>query len=404
MAQLSSNKFEEWEITKYWEIFSGLNPQNGLLSGDRAAPVLKNSKLNDTQLEKIWDLADVDNDGNLDFEEFCIAMRIIFDLINQNLRDVPKTLPDWLIPASKSHLIQANQALKTGTSGLGQVDDDDDDDDVPNGLSSDFDWYMSPSDKATYDSVFTANCDRSGQVSFDSMAELYGTLNVPETDLRSAWNLVNPRSDRAIGKDQALAFLHILNNRDKGVRVPRNIPASLRATFERSEIDYDLTTAQPARARFADPPTTKKSAFADSYLTRLGISSSKTSYSPAGTDFSATKDTDWEEVRLKRQLADVEEQLERAEAAARRRRDKTGRDSKSSLVRHEYELMYEYKLREVQKTRNGETGGRRKVNVESIRGDLDVLKQQIDAFEGFANQKQAELNRLYQEIEREKSS
>lgn len=57
MATLSSNKLEEWEIAKYWEIFSGLNPLNGLLSGDRAANVLKNSQLSDDQLEKIWDLA-----------------------------------------------------------------------------------------------------------------------------------------------------------------------------------------------------------------------------------------------------------------------------------------------------------------------------------------------------------
>ncbi|CEP20907.1 END3 [Cyberlindnera jadinii] len=383
-------KLEQSEIKKYWEIFSGLKPVDNKLSGDKVAVVLKNSKLSDDNLGKIWDLADIDADGQLDFEEFCICMRLIFDLVNQNMTVLPSQLPDWLIPSSKAHLIQANRALNGQDQSQRYSDSEDED-----LTGAQFDWYISPGDKATYEQIYSTMADRFGRITFDSLGGLLSTLtNVADQDARFAWNLVNPRSSETIDKDQALVLLHMLNQRDSGKQMPRGVPPALRATFNKEQPEYSLDSHQ---ATISQPQPASKHTFAENYLERIG--GSGLAKNTKGTDFSSTQGTDWEEVRLKRELTDLEEKVAKAEAATEsKKKERANGQGTTAQVRRELEQLLEYKQKQLISDSNSSS------DLAGVASDVDTVESQVKVLEQYLEKKKAEYADLQNQIAQAKSS
>ncbi|RPA88081.1 EF-hand [Ascobolus immersus RN42] len=393
------------EINKYWEIFATLSNGAKHLTGEQAASVLKNSRLSDDKLAAIWDLADIDSDGMLDFEEFCVAMRIIFDLVNGEISRVPETIPSFLVPESKAHLVAASNAIggkedeleRFESLGLGDE-----------GLQDGFDWYMSPHDKGRYQTIYDANADRHGQITFDSLNGLYSSLDVPDSEVRRAWKLVNHQNNESINKDAALVFLHILNQRHNGFRIPTSVPASLRSSFENNQIDYNVSKPRGKVSMYdeiekpqARTYTSKKEAFGEGYLSRLGIGG-RGNYAPAGTDFSQSKEEDWEEVRLKRQLAELEKKVEAAQAAAAKRRGEHDANSGISRTKQQLEELLDYKrkeLRDMDNLRNLASGP----DTNTIKEELESLKGQVQGLEDHLRKREQVLEDLKAQIDNEKS-
>eukprot|EP00005_Dracoamoeba_jomungandri_P001520 CAMPEP_0174261932 /NCGR_PEP_ID=MMETSP0439-20130205/12672_1 /TAXON_ID=0 /ORGANISM="Stereomyxa ramosa, Strain Chinc5" /LENGTH=513 /DNA_ID=CAMNT_0015346549 /DNA_START=35 /DNA_END=1576 /DNA_ORIENTATION=- len=85
----------------YDKLFKEQSPINGKINGAKAKDPLMATGVPPQQLKVIWDLADLDNDGQLDIYEFAIAMHLA-NAVKQNPDFVlPSELPESLIPPSR---------------------------------------------------------------------------------------------------------------------------------------------------------------------------------------------------------------------------------------------------------------------------------------------------------------
>lgn len=138
------------------------------------------------------DLSDIDKDGNLDFEEFCVAMHLTFDCINGN--EAPISLPPSLIPANKVHLLPQQQyaqptgyqqAQPTGYQGYQQPQPTGYQQPQPTGYQQpqptgyqqpqptgyygqpqepEFSWDMTPDEMTSYQNIYSKYANDTGKV------------------------------------------------------------------------------------------------------------------------------------------------------------------------------------------------------------------------------------------------
>ncbi|KAI9480857.1 MAG: cytoskeletal-regulatory complex EF hand-domain-containing protein [Benjaminiella poitrasii] len=419
------------ERQKYAEIFQARGQVNGYMSGATARDVLLNSNLPPNRLERIWDLSDIDKDGNLDFEEFCIAMHLTFDCING--AETPISLPPSLIPPTKAHLLPPQtqqyltggyqqpqptgyqgyqQAQPTGyqppqSTGYPQPQSTGYQQPQPIGYQQpqptgyfgqvqqaepEFSWDMTPDEMTSYQNIYSKYANDSGKVKFSRMDDFYNTLGLSRTDLTNAWTLIDVNHTNALTQDQCLMFYHVLNQRTRGVRIPKELPPDLHAAFAGEyAADFGERPGSGTGARKGTSQSMSSSAkLADSYVNRLGAAN--TSLSSKG---SASTNKYDEEDMLRRELAELKERVKEAEQKAAEVKDSDRYTSFSSRpLRDQFQALYDYKLRQLTDQSDIEDKVRKQErDIEAARDAIRRLNRILDDVRG----KKRELEILLEE-------
>ncbi|KAG2231880.1 hypothetical protein INT48_008906 [Thamnidium elegans] len=96
------------EYQKYKVFFNQLDTdRTGFVSGSDAVVFFKHSKLPESDLAKIWDLADTNSSGMLSEQEFAIAMHMINKRVSGG--DIPNTLPNYNIQPQQQQPLPPQQ-------------------------------------------------------------------------------------------------------------------------------------------------------------------------------------------------------------------------------------------------------------------------------------------------------
>lgn len=236
------------KATDYAGLFERSGAVDGIMAGDKAKDIFEKARLPNEILGRIWNLADTEQRGALNAEEFVVAMHLLASYRSRTMTGIPATLPSglWQAAARRVSSAQSPIAPPPGSgiprqfSGAGG----------PIRTSSPLarsafgspsptqqsNWVVSPSEKQQYDVLFNkVDINRQGHITGDQAVSFFSESGLSEDHLAQIWDLSDINSEGHLNREEfALAMYLIRMQRGKTQSVlpetlpPNFIPPSMR--------------------------------------------------------------------------------------------------------------------------------------------------------------------------------
>jgi epidermal growth factor receptor substrate 15 len=281
---------------QYATLFEKSGASNGVLPGEQARSIFERSGLPNEVLGRIWNLADTEQKGSLQVNEFVIAMHLLASFKIGALRALPNILPAGLYeaaarrpPSRQSSGAGAISAIPRQFSGAPRAGSPlsrpafapSAAQQFPQASGSASDWAITPADKAKFDNIYNG-LDKSnrGFITGDEAVPFFSESKLPEEALAQIWDLADINSAGHLTRDEFAVAMYLIRlqrgKRDGRESLPATLPPNLIPPSMRNQVRPAPLPTAPA---FDAPQTMPKSAAEDLF----GLDALSSSPGPAPT-------------------------------------------------------------------------------------------------------------------------
>lgn len=225
---------------------------------------------------RIWNLADINQRGQLDATEFVIAMHMLTSYKTGAMRGIPSSLPAGLYEAASKRTLARTPtgprvgsevppvpAIPTQFSGSQRTQSPLNRQQFASPLSAHStgaDWLINPQEKAQFDTIFaTVDTAKAGIINGDQAVTFFTNAQLPEDVLAQIWDLADIDADGQLTRDEfAVAMYLVRQQRSRKEPLPTVLPPALiPPSMRRQEVRPAVAPAAPA------PPPLPRSAAED---------------------------------------------------------------------------------------------------------------------------------------------